>query len=496
MRRNLVSPIVILLVVLFIAAVFEGGVQAAQSPLEMVQQALQDRRFDQAIRSLEPMLDQNPRDPNLWLLQGIALSSLGRNADGLAAFREALRWKTDFLPALKATAQIEYGSDDPQTSETLKRILALEPNNPAAHAMLGVLAFEREKCGEAVEHFERSREQTLGNPVAARQFGACLSETGVYSEAVKVFELLLSREPADADLRYNLALSLNQAGEHQKAAEILDPLLESPEPASDVLSLAAAAYEASGQRPQAWSALQKAVKLHPTEPRHYIDLAHICMRQESFELGLRILDAAAQKLPDSQRFHTMRGILQAELGRYEEAEREFEQARNQTDDSTAATTALAMTMEKSGRLDEALELIRKQAKENPEDPVVLRRLAEVLIQRGADPGEPEFEEARLALVRSIESSPNQPNSRTQLARMLLKLGQTAEAIQELQRAVEIDPGSQRASYQLFLSLRKAGRRAEAKELMARFQMLLKQEREEDIKKPRYRLIEKPIPDTR
>ena len=91
--------------------------------------------------------------------------------------------KTDFLPALKATAQIEYGSDDPQASETLKRILALEPNNPAAHAMLGVLAFEREKCGEAVEHFERSKEQTLGDPIAARQFGACLSEAGRYSRS-------------------------------------------------------------------------------------------------------------------------------------------------------------------------------------------------------------------------------------------------------------------------------------------------------------------------
>ena len=496
MHRYLIRPIFVLPVALLIAAVFEGSVQAAQSPLETVQEALQNRRFDEAIRLLEPLLDRNPQEPNLWLLQGIALSSLGRNADGLSSFREALRWKTDFLPALKAAAQIEYGSDDPQASETLKRVLALEPDNPAAHAMLGVLAFERGKCGAAVERFEKSREQTLGNPVAARQFGACLSEAGGYSEAVKVFELLLSREPADTDLRYNLALSLNQAGHREQALEVLDPLLAGPEPASDVLSLAAAAYEASGQRPQAWTTLQKAVELHPTEPRHYIDLAHICMQQESFELGLRILGAAARKLPDSRRFHTMRGILQAELGRYEEAEHEFEQARKQTDDSTSATTALAMTLEKSGKLDEALELVRTQAEENPEDPVVQRRLGEVLIQRGAAPGEPEFEEARLALVRSIEANPNQPNSRIQLARMLLKLGQTPEAIEELQRAVEIDPNNQRASYQLFLSLRKAGRRAEAKELMERFQMLLKQEREEDVKRTRYRLIEKPIPDTR
>ena len=141
----------------------------------------------------------------------------------------------------------------------------------------------------------------------------------------------------------------------------------------------------------------------------------------------------------------MRGILNAELGRYEEAEYEFERARNETDDKTTATTALVMTMETRRKLAAALELVRQQARENPDDATIQRRLAEVLIQWEASPGDREFAAARLALVRSIEANPNKPNSRIQLGRLLLKLGQVPDAIQELQRAVEIESKNERAS---------------------------------------------------
>ena len=67
--------------------------------------------------------------------------------------------------------------------------------------MLGVLAFGRNDCREAVSDFQRSRDLTLGDPIAARQFGAFLSETGVHSEALEVFELLLERKQGDSDLR-------------------------------------------------------------------------------------------------------------------------------------------------------------------------------------------------------------------------------------------------------------------------------------------------------
>ena len=238
--------------------------------------------------------------------------------------------------------------------------------------------------------------------------------------------------------------------------------------------------------------MKKAVRLHPHEQAHYIDLAHRAMRRQSFELGPRILNDAADRIPDSSRSSHMRRILNAELGRYDEAETAFERARAVEEIRRAATTALAMKMEKRGNLGAALDLIRSEVRENPDDPRFQRRLAEVLVQWGTAPGGPEFEEARLALERSVEMQPDDPSSWIQLGRLLIKPGQMPDAIHQLQRAVEIDPTNQRASYQLFLALRKTGRRAEAGELMERFQKLLERERQQDEERPRYHLIETPI----
>lgn len=73
--------------------------------------------------------------------------------------------------------------------------------------MLGVLAYERKNCEEAVRHFELSGAQSNSNDAALWQYGNCLYELRRSEEAAAKFSLLLSLRASDA-VRHNLGLAL------------------------------------------------------------------------------------------------------------------------------------------------------------------------------------------------------------------------------------------------------------------------------------------------
>ena len=71
--------------------------------------------------------------------------------------------------------------------------------------------------------------------------------------------------------------------EHPKdAIETLTPLLQAGDPNSKTLQLAASAYEAGGDTPQAVSLLRRAIISDPRNVALYLDFASISMDHQSF----------------------------------------------------------------------------------------------------------------------------------------------------------------------------------------------------------------------
>jgi Flp pilus assembly protein TadD len=72
-----------------------------------VTSALRAGQFDEALQLLQPELEQQPKNPQLWALRGIALSGEGNKKEALGAFQHALSIAPDYLPALEGAAQID-----------------------------------------------------------------------------------------------------------------------------------------------------------------------------------------------------------------------------------------------------------------------------------------------------------------------------------------------------------------------------------------------------
>ena len=469
-----------------LAALVLSPKAAAQTPRDVIE-ALSRKENRQALQLLAPLLDRQPGNYVLLTLRGIALSGVGKRSEALESFRAALAVNSDYLAALQGAAEIEFQRKDPQARARLEQVAALSPENPTAHAMLGVLAFERQDCPRAIRHFAKALPTAAENNLVLRQYGQCLFQMGEVKPAADAFRRILQGDPADRAARFNLGLSLFEADIPSQAIEALAPLADRPTPEPEALSLLADAYLGAQRIPQALEILKRAIALYPEQERHYVDLAHLCMEQEAHDLGLEVLEAGIRNIPGSARLHGMRGVLYSLLSRFSEAEAAFARAGELDPDEPSARVGLSIALQQTGRLEESIPLLREEAGKNPRDPVVNTMLARALIQRGRlTPSE--SAEAKTALERATESDPAHTAAWVELGKLYRKTGATDDAVSALERAVKQGPDNRQAVYQLMLTLRKAGRPEEARTLGMKVRSMMRRDQQEETKRTRFRLI--------
>ena len=496
--RLLFASAVLLLVLAQASAAFPLPAQTAKPRpnLDPVVQALREKRFDAALQLLKVAQDTSPWDPRVWTLEGLAHTGAGRTDDSLASYQKALALAPDYLPALLGVAEIEFRRRDANARLRLERVLALQPGNPTAHAMLGILDYERDDCSSAARHFDQCRKYLEQDRFGLGPYGECLIRVRRPAEAVDIFRGLFRDNPERQQVRYALAVALYESGHYAEVADLLRPLAEAPVPDSAVLGLLADAYEGDHRTPEALETLKKAVRLYLREERHYVDLANLCLEHGAYDLGLEVLDAGVKNLHESAAIRAMQGVIQAQLGRFAEAEAAFEHAARLDPAARSAQIGRMLTLQETGRLEESIGALRQQLREEPDDPSLNFMLAQALIRKGVEPGHHEFQEAISALEKAIKGDPLQAPSYVELGKLHLKAGAPVKAAERLREALKLAPGDRTATYQLMLALRRLGRPQEAQALMDNLRGQLQKGMEDDVRTGRYRLLKsnRTVPD--
>ena len=209
-----------LLTALVVVSCFAAS-QTTAARIEPITSALRQRQFDQALQLLHSDLEQEPKNPQLWALRGIALSGKGNKKEALGAFRHALRISPSYLPALEGAAQIEYENGGNGAAPLLGQILKLHPGDPTSHAMLAVLDYRRGDCAAAVPHFEQGGSVVDSQPGAIQAYGDCLMKLKDTEKAIAIFVRALAQSNTDVDARYRLASAPNGGAESQRCHRYL-----------------------------------------------------------------------------------------------------------------------------------------------------------------------------------------------------------------------------------------------------------------------------------
>jgi tetratricopeptide (TPR) repeat protein len=477
-----------------LVALFAGGAfmvaQTTTDRVGLVSSALRAGQFVKALQILQPELEKDPKNTQLWALRGIALSGKGDKKEALGAFRHALGISPDYLPALEGAAQIEYEDGGKDAVALLQHVLQLRPNDPTSHAMLAVLAYRRGDCASAVAHFEQSGSLAESQPDALQEYGDCLLRRRETEKAISLFSRALAQSSSpDAEVRCLLA-SAQMMGQHAKdAIATLQPLLQQNTTDANVLDLAASAYEADGNTPEAVRFLRQAILADPHSIKLYLDFANVSLDHQSFQVGVDMINAGLGAEPKAAALYVARGVLYVQLAQYDKAEADFEKADALDPRQSMGSAAEGLAAVQENDPDRALAAVQSKLAKKPNDAFLLYLRADILTQRGPDPSSAEFRQAMESAKKAISLRPSLSSAHDVLAKLYLQAGQNTAAIEQSRKALDSDPKDQTAVYHLIQALRKSGRTNDIPGLLKRLADLRMEGSKEEATHNRYKLVE-------
>ena len=253
--------------------------------------------------------------------------------------------------------------------------------------------------------------------------------------------------------------------------------------------MAATAYEDAKDTTQAVNLLRRAILLEPQNVHLYLDFANISYTHGSFQVGVDVMNDGISLQPAAAALYFARGVLYVQLAQYENAEADFARAYELDPSQSLSAAAQGMAAAQENDYDRALGKVQASLARKPNDPLLLYLQADILAERQADPGTPEFQLAMRSARKAVSLQPSLGAAHGVLAKLDLQSGNYQEAAVECRKALAGNPRDQVALYHLILALRKAGEKDEIPDLLKRLAVLRREAAKEESERYRYRLVE-------
>lgn len=420
--------------------------------------ALSARHFAEAVELADASLKSRPADPWLWTVRGIALDGAGDSEASLKSLNKALALNPKYVPALKAASQFSYQHHDVRASEYLKRLLALQPAEPAAHAMAGVLGFEAHNCAVALRHFEQSVQLVVSNEASATEYAQCLLSEHRNADSIAILEQARGMHPESRNLRYDLALAQFDSTRYEDALATLQPAADDD---SGILNLRASIETAIGRPDAAFSDLTRAVEMSPLDERNYVDIGLFCLDHYQDQRAADALTVGIAKLPDAASLYAIRGIAYAQLSKYDEAEKDFARASQLDPRSLLGELGHTVVSVEKDQQANAKQSLLLRLEKNPNDPVANTLLADLLMHEDALPGSPEFNQAKSAVKRALQQKPDAVAALNLMGEIEFDESNFDGALLHFEKAHRLEPQNHTTLNHMLLIYRKLGRKEDA-----------------------------------
>jgi len=365
--------------------------------------------LEESIRALRKGLQLSPGDQNISAALAEALGRRGNKEEALPAYCEA--------------ARIALQKGDMKEGERLLSLaLELDRTYPDALNMRVILARLRRDEVFAMAMVDSTLAVDPNHSWALGLKAAMLNEAGDRAAAVDLYQRIKITSP---DLSWVLvqwaeALHLGDPPRDAEALALLNRATELNSEDHDALVVKAAILENSDIG-KAEAILQRAAQEHPHSFGVQLALARISLRTGNHAVASKALDAVL--LFDRKYVPAL--ITKADL------------------------------LEKENRFDEALEILQRAARLQPEDPGILPRVVHVLYALGR------IDEALKELDSAIAQNPEHWAAYSFQGQILSDLDRLPDALQSFENAVRIRPADADLQVELGEVLRRLDRYDEA-----------------------------------
>ena len=205
-----------------------------------------------------------------------------------------------------------------------RRVLEAQPNLPEAEHLLGVIAHQNGKLGEAIEHVQRAARLAPHVALFHANLGEMLRLAGRPKLAAAAARCALEIEPQMPAAWSNLGVALYELKEYEEAAAAQRNAIAAKPDFAEAHSNLGNALHALRRFDEAIEAYHRAIELNPHYPDGWANLGTTLHHSGSFEEGIATLRRAIALAPHHANARSGLGILLLMRGDLAEGWDEYE----------------------------------------------------------------------------------------------------------------------------------------------------------------------------
>ncbi len=424
----------------------DGAAQAMRSSL-MIETG-DPKQLQQAVTELQAAVGKDSSNPVLRFNLGRALLARNLLEQARVQFQEAIKIRREYVPARLALAQLfilnhEYGS----AVQTAKEVLDYDPGNLGARlvrtsglAAMGNPALARTELEETIARYPTSAEAQL-------QMGALDLGQRRFKEAEQRFRQTYKDHPADLRALMGIVESYTMQNQDDKAVQLLQSELAKNPSRLELKNALGNVAILAGKWDLAAEQFEAILAVRPDTGEVYVPLGQALAAKGDNDGAMRTFEKAKQLRPNDPAPYLQLALLMDRTGRQPQARPLYEQVLKLQPDSAMALNNLAYLLAESGSpadLDQALSLAQKARQKLPDNPDIADTLGWIYTKKKLNAN-------ALDLFRDLlakEPAPGSPHFATfhyHYALALAQNGDKQQARKELKAALDRKPSPDQAA---------------------------------------------------
>lgn len=288
---------------------------------------------EKAIEKFVQAAQISPDRPEPFTNWGVTLAKLGRYEEAIAKFSQALKLDPNCVTSLImwGAVLIETG-DMAGAGQVYQRAIQVNPSNPEPFVNWGIALARLGRYEQAIHHFQSAIALFSYQPHVYFLWGAVLAEMGQYEDAIEKFKITVKHMPKHPEAYYFWALVLNRLGRHQEALE----------------------------------KSKLAMALVDDNPEVYLNMGDALANLGNYEAAIHNYRHATHLNPQLADAYLSWGIALGKLGQYDEAIQHFKHALALEPDLIQAHYAWGVALNETRQFEEALSHLALVYDEDPD----------------------------------------------------------------------------------------------------------------------------------
>jgi len=397
---------------------------------------LEDKHYESAILDCEKAIELSPKLFQAKLLLAKIYSGLEKHAEAVNILEGLIKEFQDETEAYVLLAR-EYITLKRynEAAGTMHRLLVAEVDSNVAHFYLGMLYGSfLNKYDKALISYQKILETDQDNLQIRAAVAQIYLDMGNKKKAVEELLKMEEIDPFDLSVQLKIALLYYQMKRYDDAVKRFENILKF-NPESDKIRFYLGVIYAEAGRIE--SAIENFKKV-PTKSDYFKDsnlnVAQFYFAAKNDQEGLDVLKNAIRKKPEEPAFYALLASYYENRNDYKEVSNILAEAVKALPANETVLFGYALSKDRLGDKDEAVEIMQKVLVINPKHARALNYIGYTFVEKGEH-----LDDAEVMLQEAAEISPNDGYILDSLGWLYFKKGDLTKAVSLLEQAIKMLP---------------------------------------------------------